>query len=577
MGRKPRPAGPFHVVTTRRQGAQREYVAHLLRRSYREGGQVKKETVANLSHLPDEVIELIRRALRGESFVAAEDEFEVKRSLPAGHVNAVLGMARKLGLARLLDRENAPERRLALALICQRVLEPASKLATTRLLCQSTLGSELSVEDADEDDLYAAMDWLCDRQERIEDRLARRHLSDGTLVLYDVSSSYFEGRHCPLAQLGYSRDGKRGTLQIIYGLVCTPDGCPVAVEVFEGSLHDDKTLPSQIEKLRVRFGLAHVIVVSDRGMVTKANLELLAQTEGASWITALKAPQVQKLAKTGTLQLSLFDQTNLAEIASEDYPGERLIVCRNPLIATERAHKRESLLGATERALTEIKARVDAGTLFGAAQVGLAAGAVWNRWKVKKHFHIQITETSFTFERKHEQIAAEAALDGIYVLRTSVSAEALPSPDVVRAYKQLKEVERAFGTLKGPLELRPIHHRLEDRVKAHVFLCMLAYYLAWHLRQALKPLLFDDEHPTPSSDPVAKATRSASARRKTATKRTTTGQRCHSLKTLLPELATQTRNTIRLASTNSTFDQLTKPTPIQTHAQQLVDDYTLQL
>jgi transposase len=378
-----------------------------------------------------------------------------------------------------------------------------------------------------------------------------------------------------LAQLGYSRDGKRGTLQIIYGLVCAPDGCPIAVEVFEGSLHDDKTLPAQIEKLSERFGLSHVIVVSDRGMVTKANLELLAHTEGASWITALKAPQVQKLAKTGTLQLSLFDQTNLAEIASEDYPGERLVVCRNPLIATERTHKRESLLAATERALTEIKARVDAGTLHGAGAIGLAAGAIWNRWKVKKHFHVQITDTSFTFARKHEQIAAEAALDGIYVLRTSVSAEALASPDVVRAYKQLKEVERAFGTLKGPLELRPIHHRLEDRVKAHVLLCMLAYYLSWHLRQALKPLLFDDEHPRPNPDPVAKATRSASARRKTTTKRTTTGEPCHSFKTLLSELATQTRNTIHLPSTNSTFNQLTKPTSIQAQAHQLIADYTL--
>ena len=293
MGRKPRATGPFHVVTTRRQGAHREYVAHLLRRSYREGGKVKKETVANLSHLPDEVIELIRRALGGESFLAAGEEFEVERSLSAGHVNAVLQIARRLSLARLLDRENSPERRRALALVCQRVLEPASKLATSRLLSQSTLGSELGVEDADEDELYAAMDWLADRQERIEDRLARRYLQDGALVLYDVSSSYFEGRACRLAQLGYSRDGKRGTLQIIYGLMCAPEGCPVAVEVFEGALHDDKTLPSQISKLRERFGLSQVIVVCDRGTVTSANLEFLREAEGAAWITALKAPQVQ--------------------------------------------------------------------------------------------------------------------------------------------------------------------------------------------------------------------------------------------------------------------------------------------
>jgi transposase len=389
------------------------------------------------------------------------------------------------------------------------------------------------------------MGWLCARQERIEARLARRHLREGTLVLYDVSSSYFEGRCCPLGQLGYSRDGRRGTTQIIYGLLCAPDGCPVAVEVFDGSLHDDKTLPAQIAKLRTRFGLLHVIVVSDRGMVTKANLELLTQTEGAAWITALKAPQVQRLARTGVLQLSLFDQQNLAEITSEDYRGERLVVCRTPLVAVERARKREDLLQATERALSEITARVEGGTLHGTAQIGLAAGAIWNRWKVKKHFQVQITDSTFTYERKHQQITAEAVLDGIYVLRTSVSADTLPTAEVVRSYKQLKEVERAFRTLKGPLELRPIHHYLEDRVRAHVFLCMLAYHLARHLRQALKPLLFDDEHPTPSVDPVAKATRSISAKRKITTKRTTDGNPCHSFTTLLDELATQTRNTIR--------------------------------
>jgi hypothetical protein len=563
------------VVTTRRQGTQREYVAHLLRRSYREGGQVKKETVANLSHLPEEVIELIRGALRGESFLAADEELEVCRSLPAGHVEAVLSMARRLELARLLDRSPCRERNLALALICQRVIEPASKLATSRLLGASTLGAELSVEDAHEDELYAAMDWLLARQQRIERRLARRHLREGTLVLYDVSSSYLEGRCCPLGQLGYSRDGKRGTLQIVYGLLCSAEGCPVAVEVFEGSLHDDKTLPVQIEKLRERFSLSRVIVVSDRGMVTKANLELLRAAQGASWITALKAPQVAKLVKEGDLQLSLFDQHNLAEIASHDYPGERLIVCRNPLVAHERARKRSDLLAATERALREIKLRVDSGTLHGEAQIGLAAGAVWNRWKVKKHFQVQITDTGFSYERKHEQIAAEAALDGIYVLRTSVPENDLAAAEVVRSYKQLGQVERAFRTLKGPLELRPIHHHLEHRVKAHVFLCMLAYYLAWHLRQAWKPLLFDDEQPNPAADPVAKADRSAAAKRKITTKRTTTGQPCHSFQTLLGELKTQARNTIRLSSTGASFQQLTTATLTQAHAHELIRDYSL--
>jgi transposase len=576
MGRKPRPSGPFHVVTTRRQGKQREYVAHLLRRSYRERGRVKKETVANLSHLPEEVIELIRGALRGQRFVAFDERFAIERSLPAGHVQATLSMARRLGLSRLLDRSPSRPRQLCVAMIVQRVIAPGSKLTMSRAFEQSTLAAELSVEGADEDELYEAMDWLLERQERIERRLARRHLEEGTLVLYDVSSSYFEGRSCPLAQLGYSRDGKRGTAQIVYGLVCAPDGCPVAVEVFEGSLHDDKTLPGQIEKLKQRFGLRSVIVVSDRGMVTSANLELLRETEGVSWITALRAPQVKKLVTEGDLQLSLFDEQSLAEIASDDFPDERLIVCRNPLVATERARKREDLLAATERALSEIAGRVERGTLRGSAKIGLAAGAVWNRWRVKKHFEVEISDTSFRFQRKREQIEAEAALDGIYVLRTSVPDTKLEAPEVVRAYKQLKEVERGFRELKGPLELRPIHHRLEDRVKAHVLLCMLAYYLGWHLRQAWAELIFKDEQPPTASDPVAKASRSAAAERKAQTKRTAAGERCHSLQTLLSELSTRARNTIRLHDTGARFEQLTEPTPTQARALELIDSYPLE-
>jgi transposase len=574
MGRKPRPTGPFHVVTTRRRGRHRDYVAHLLRRSYREGGQVKKETVANLSHLPEEVIELIRGALRGQHFVAFDERFRIERSLPAGHVEATLLMARRLELARLLDRSPSSERRLCLAMLVQRVISPGSKLAMSRAFSQSTLATELGVEGDDEDELYAAMDWLAERQPRIERALARRHLGDGTLVLYDVSSSYFAGRSCPLARLGYSRDGKRGTPRIVYGLLCDRRGCPVAVEVFEGSLHDDKTLPSQIAKLRARFGLAQVVVVSDRGMVTKANLELLRATDGASWITALKAPQVKKLVKEGQLQLSLFDEHNLAEIASDEYPDERLVVCRNPLVAAERARKREDLLQATERALSEIQGRVERGTLSGEAEIGLATGAVWNRWRVKKHFHVEITDTSLSFQRKHAQIEAEAALDGIYVLRTSVTESELVAPDVVRSYKQLNEVERAFRTIKGPLELRPIHHRLEDRVRAHVFHCMLAYYLAWHLRQACKPLLFDDEQPPQQPDPVAKATRSQAAERKARTKRTATGEPCHSLHTLLDELKTKTRNTIRLVG-DGTFEQPTEPTALQARAIELIDSHPL--
>jgi DDE family transposase len=574
MGRRPRPTGPFHVVTTRRQGRHREYVAHLLRRSYREGGVVKKETVANLSHLPDEVIELIRAALRGRRVVVAEEALQVERSLPAGHVEAALAMARRLGLGRLLARQPSRERALCLAMIVQRVLGPGSKLAMSGAFAQSTLAAELGVEDADEDELYAALDWLLARQQRVEQTLARRHLGEGALVLYDVSSSYFEGHSCPLAQLGYSRDGRRGTPQIVYGLLCDRRGCPVAVEVFAGSLHDDKTLPAQLDKLRERFRLKSVIVVSDRGMVTKANLELLRAGGDAAWITALKAPQLKKLVKDGALQLSLFDEHKLAEITADDYPGERLVVCRNPLVAGERARKRDDLLAASERALTEIEARVEQGTLSGEAEIGLAVGELWNRWRMRKHFQLEISDTSFAFARKQEQIAAEAALDGIYVLRTSVAESELSAPDLVRAYKQLKEVERAFRTLKGPLQLRPIHHRLEDRVRAHVFLCLLAYYLAWHLRQAWKPLLFDDEQPPSRPDPVAKARRSAQAERKARSKRTTSGERCHSLTTLLDELATRTRNTIRLQGSSASFDQLTQPTPTQTRALALLDGYT---
>jgi transposase len=565
----------MHVVTNTIRRGDRVYTAHLLRRSYREGGKVKKQTLANLSHLPDEAIELIRGVLRGERFVPAADALAIERSLPAGHVEAALGMARRLELSRLLDRSPSRERALCLAMIAQRVIAPGSKLAMTRAFSQSTLASELSLEGAGEDELYRALDWLIVRQERIEQALARRHLKDGELVLYDVSSSYFEGRSCPLAQLGYSRDRQPGTLQIVYGLVCAKDGCPVAVDVFEGSLHDDKTLPAQIDKLRKRFGLSSVIVVADRGMVTKANLELLRATPGAGWITALKAPQVKRLVKEGDLQLSLFDERNLAEIASDDYPDERLVVCRNPLVAQDRARRREELLAATERALSEVAERVEQSTLQGKAEIGLAVGAVWNRWRVRKHFQLEITDTSLRFERKREQIEAEAALDGIYVLRTSASREALEAPDAVRAYKQLKEVERGFRTLKGPLELRPIHHHLEDRVRAHVFLCMLSYYLTWHLRRALKPLLFDDEQPPARPDPVAKANRSPAAERKAQTKRTAAGESCHSLQTLLAELATRTRNTIRLNGAPASFDQLSEPTPTQARALTLVENYTL--
>jgi transposase len=571
MSRRSRPTGALHVVTNRRQGKGREYVTHLLRRSYREGGTVRNETVGNISHLPEELVELVRAGLRGEPVGLLADAFSIERSLPAGHVNAALVMARRLELARLIDRQPSRERDLVMAMICQRAICPASKLGTVRAFGQSTLAEELGVDGADEDDLYAAMDWLAERQVRIEDRLARRHLKDGELVLYDVSSSYFEGRSCELAKLGYSRDQKRGSLQIIYGLLCDKPGRPIAVEVFSGELHDDKTLPSQIEKLKTRFGLSRVVVVSDRGMVTKANLELLARAE-VGWITALRAPQIQKLARQDELQLSLFDQTNLAEITSEDYPGERLIVCRNPLVAAERARKRSELLEATERGLAEIAQRVQRGTLTGADQIGLAVGPALKRYKVKKHFEVTITDTTFIWRRKTEQIDTEAALDGIYVLRTNIGDIELSTGDVVRSYKNLEQVERAFRTFKGPeLEIRPIHHHLADRVRAHVFLCMLAYYLTWHLRHAWAPLLFTDEHPPDRPDPVAKATRSPAANRKARTKRTSAGETCHSYKSLLAELSTLTRNTIRLPGSTVTFHKLAQPTTIQARALDLAE------
>jgi hypothetical protein len=566
-----RRGGAIHVVTNRRVGSTgREYVSHLLRRTYREGGRVRNETVGNISHLPEELVELIRRYLRGERFLAVEESFAVERSLPHGHVEVALRMARRLELARLLERTPSRERALCLAMLVERVLQPASKLATARGLSDSTLASELGVEGADEDDLYRALDWLAERQPAIERRLARRHLRPGEHALYDVSSSYFEGRSCPLAQLGYSRDRRRGSLQLVYGLLCDRRGRPLSPEVFPGGLHDDQTLPERLRALRERFGLRRLVLIVDRGMVTEANLEEIGQA-GFAFITALRAPQVKRLVKRGELQLSLFDQQGLAEIASDDYPGERLVVCRNPLVGEERARKREALLAATEQELEAIRRRVEQGTLRGQAEIGLAVGSVWNRYRVRKHFRVEIDEDALRFERKRQEIAAEAALDGIYILRTSVPEAELPAPDVVRSYKQLVQVERAHRTLKGPdLELRPIHHRLDKRVRAHVFLCSLAYYLEWHLRYAWRELLFADEHPPLADDPVAPRRRSPEAERKARRKKTSGGEPCHSWPTLLRHLALRCRNTIRLAGTNASFDRLTEPTEIQARALELV-------
>ncbi|MDQ6746069.1 MAG: IS1634 family transposase [Actinomycetota bacterium] len=563
----------MHVSTTTRRVGDREYTATLLRRSFRQDGKVKKETLANLSHLPADAIDALRRVLAGETLMGVADAFEIERSLPAGHVTAALTMARRLDLAKVLDRSPCRERDLCLAMILGRVICPGSKLGMVRTLAQSTLADELGVQGADEDDLYAAMDWLLARQARVEDRLAARHLADGEMVLYDVSSSYFEGRTCPLARLGYSRDGKRGLPQIIYGLLCDNSGRPVAVEVFTGELHDDKTLPSQITKCQDRFGLSRIVVVADRGMVTKANIELLAEADGVDWITALKAPTIKKLARSGVFQPSLFDEQNLGEITDvAEFPGERLIVCRNPLVGAQRARTREELLAATETDLAQIAHRVNHGRLLGADQIGLAVGPALKRYRMRKHFQIMITDTTFTYTRDTAGIAAEAALDGFYILRTSLTDTDLPAGDVVRAYKNLEQAERAFGSLKGPdLQIRPIHHRLEDRVRAHVLICMLGYYLTWHLKTAWKRLLFTDEDRPASPDPVAKAVRSTSAQHKAQTKRTITGQPAHSYRTLLAELATQTRNTTRLHGHAHTFEKLTQPTPLQAEALDLAE------
>ena len=558
----------MHVVTTRQRRGEKEYTATLLRRSFREGGKVKKQTLANLSHLPDELVELIRRYLRGERFLAG-GELRIERSLPAGHVTAALAMARRLDLARLLDRSPSRERDLALALIVGRVLGPDSKLGFARSLGRSTLAASLDVEGVDEDDFYAALDWLGGRQEAIEKRLAGRHLSDGDLVFYDLSSSYFEGRTCPLAALGYSRDGRRGTPQIVYGLMTDRAGKPVAVQVFGGATQDHQTVPAQLQRLKTRFGLGQVVLVADRGMVTRANIEALA-ADGVGWITALKAPQVKKLAKAGTLQPSLFDAVNLGEITSDEFPGERLVVCRNPLVAAERTRKREDLLAATEQALAPIAERVERGTLTDAGEIGLAVGPAARRYRMKKHFALEISDGHFAYRRNGDQIAAEQALDGIYILRTSVADDQLDTAEVVRAYKDLQHVEQAFRVLKGPeLEIRPIHHRLEHRVRAHVFCCMLALYLERHLRDAWAELTYRDEQPPQRADPVTKATRSPAAQAKAQTKRTSAGQPVHSFRGLLAELALQTRNTLRLPGTDASFDKLTEPTDLQARALEL--------
>lgn len=554
--------------------------AILLRESYRAGGKVRTRTLANLSRWPEAKIEALRRVLKGEAVVAPPERLAIERSLPHGHVAAVLGMAKKLGLDRLLPRRPARLATLALALIVARVIEPAAKLATARQLSEATaahsLGAVLGLGEVDEDELYRALDLLGAAQPKIEAALARRHLHNGCLVLYDLTSSWLEGRCCELARFGYSRDGKRAKLQIVFGLLCNAEGCPIAVEVFEGDTADPATLADQVAKLKERFALGRVVLVGDPrvepedGMLTSARLEQDLKPAGLDWITALRAPAIQALAANGgPLQLSLFDQRDLAEIASPDYPGERLIVCRNPDLAAERARKREALLAATEQDLARIAAATERARapLRGRDKIALKVGAVLGRRKVAKHFALTITDEGLTFARDQAAITREAALDGFYVLRTSVPAEALDVPATVLAYKSLAQVERAFRSLKTvELEVRPIHHRLAGRVRAHVFLCLLAYYVQWHLRRALAPLLFDDHDRAAAraqrASPVAAARVSPAATAKARTKRTADGQPAHSFRTLLADLATLTRNTVRLGEAPP-ITMLARPTPLQ--------------
>ena len=567
-----------------KQGRRRDYSSAYLRRTYREAGKVKNETVANLSALPGHVIDLIDAGLKGRQLVPAGEAVTITRSLPHGHIAAAWAMAAKLGLPALLGPA-CGERDLAVALITSRVAAPASKLSTLTWWADVTLGADLGVAGASTDAVYAAMDWLAARQEQIEAKLAARHLgpqaNPSRMALFDLSSSWLEGSHCPLAARGYSRDGKKGRLQIEYGLLTDPGGRPVAVRVFPGDTGDPAAFTEIVQVVRGKFKLAKMVMVGDRGMITKARIGALntaedgAKLEGSDaygWITALRAPAIGKLmADDGPLQMSLFDQQDLAEITSPDYPGERLVACRNPVLAADRARKREDLLAATEKLLAPLLARVQAGRLTGAADIGVAVGKVINKYNTGKHFEVTITETSLALARKQAQIDQEAALDGFYVLRTPIPAAELDAPGVVTAYKNLKYVERDFRSIKADdLDLRPVFHRLEDRVKAHVLICMLACYLTWHLRRAWAPLTFTDHNPPAPANPVAPARRSPAAQAKASRQHDEHGRPYHSFRGLLDHLATLTRNDIHFAGATATVPMLAEPTSTQRQAFDLI-------
>ena len=555
--------------------------AVLLRESYREGGKVKTRTLANLSRWPEHKVDRLQRALKGVPTASdLAQAFEITRSLPHGHVAAVLGTAEKLGMAELIDPAPSRNRDLVCAMLAATVIAPASKLATARGLradtATSSLGQLLGVSGADEDDLYAAMDWVLARQDTIEDALAARHLANGTLVLYDVSSAAFEGHTCPLGAIGHPRDGVKGRLQIVYGLLCSPAGAPIAIEVFDGNTADPKTLKAQIDKLKTRFGLSNIALVGDRGMLTSARIRDELRPAHMDWISALRADQIRVLVNDAALQLSLFDEQNLFEITHPDYPGERLVCCHNPALADERARKRDELLAATETQLQTIAAatRRQRRPLRGIDTIALRVGKVRNKFKMAKHFHLDITDEAFTFTRNQERIAAEAALDGIYVLRTSLPTQTLQRDEVVLRYKDLADVERFFRTLNTELDVRPIRHRLADRVRAHMFLRMLSYYIGWHMKHALAPILFtDNDKPAAAAkraDPVAPAQRSDQALSKAARKRTHDDDPVHSFTSLLADLATICANHIQPTNDLAAFTMITTPTPLQRRAFELL-------
>ena len=574
----PARTGTVHVATTKRVYKGKTYVTHLLRRSIRKGKTVTHETLGNLSHLPEHLIEIIRRSLKGETFVPAAEAFRITRSLPHGHVDAVLTMIRKLGLEQLIASEPSRRRDLVLAMIAERLLFPSSKLANTRHWLDTTLAEELGVADATEDQLYDAMDWLLDRQKAIENKLAQRHLSDGAMVLYDVTSSYYEGKTCPLARYGHDRDGKTGLPIIVYGVLTDADGRPIAVEVYPGNTGDPKTVPAQVEKLIKRFGLSRVVLVGDRGMLTQTQIDVLKQHPALGWISALRSGVIRRLLAEGRLVREDLEAECLAEISSPEFPGERLVACYNPQLAGQRRQKRQDLLAATQVELEALAASVarPASRPETAAEIGVRAGKVINHYKVAKHFTLTIRDGHLGWARKNDSIKNEELLDGIYVIRTSEPAEHLTAADSVRSYKRLALVEQAFRCLKGiDLLVRPIHHRTAERVRAHVLLCLLAYYVEWHLRQVWQPLLFEDEELAVDRrrrDPVAPARASASARRKKKTHVTSGGLPVQSFRTLLAHLGTRCRNTCVVAGdpSQTSFFQGTEADAVQAEALRLI-------